>query len=850
MSYYAKSKESKGTFTKIAQRKDTTPKEGKDKYGDVAFADEKNKKYPIDTSEHIHAAWNYINKEENASKYSSEDVTKIKNKIIAAWKDKIDKTGPPSAEKKAAGDSLDDQLNDIRQAFGQLYGNYGSFPQPVSSGWVMEVYADYVIACFDDDYFKVGYSVDPADEEAITFADRTEWQAVEKDWVVSEGKSVKIGARHSSKDMADMQTIHDIATKQGASCDPDNAKFVSLASMPLDDVVVSYGDEIKAVKLEDGSVKLGGYLVRFADDKNMDLTTEFFAGDTDYGDASKSDVWFNHRLPVRTKDGDQVEYKSRLGKADLKRDDVGYFAEVILKARNEYEQMIIDAGLAGKLGWSSGTAGHLMDKEPSGKGMKITQWPLGLDASLTPTPAEARKSNMVVSLKSISVINSQASGKPSGQAKPEGSVKSASETNNGQQNVDHKGDDKMELTQEELQKIIDGAVEKASAKSAEVAKTAADEAVKAYVEKTEGVTGSGVKVTKDEADQPWGKGMEANKAFFLAVKNAALNPSQPDPRLLAMKAPAGLSEGVSSDGGFLLLPQMAAGIMERMYTLGQVLSRVSKDPLGPNSNTMLYNGIDETSRVDGSRWGGLLGYWLAEAGALTGTKPKFFQVPLKLKKVGALAYATDEQLQDTTALASWLTRTVPMELTFQVEYAVINGVGGGMPLGIMNSAPLVSVTRLDASKIQIQDISNMLARVWMGSQVGTLAGGLCWFADQSTIPQLAQLVIGNYPAFIPMSQGLTGALPATLMGRPVVFTEYNAALGTVGDILLCDMSQYQMIEKGGVQQASSIHVNFLTDEQVFRFIYRVDGAPLWKGPLTPRNGGATLSPFVALTTAT
>jgi hypothetical protein len=81
----------------IAKRQDVSPQEGKTKYGDVTFADPKNKKYPIDTEEHIRAAWNYINKAGNAAKYSSADVASIKRRIISAWKSKIDKEGPPSA---------------------------------------------------------------------------------------------------------------------------------------------------------------------------------------------------------------------------------------------------------------------------------------------------------------------------------------------------------------------------------------------------------------------------------------------------------------------------------------------------------------------------------------------------------------------------------------------------------------------------------------------------------------------------------------------------------------------------------------------------------------------------------
>lgn len=76
-------------------------------YGNVDYADpgyqsDKKKRYPLDTEEHIRAAWNYIHQEKNAKKYSAEQLSHIKSKIVAAWKEKIDKAGPPSAEEKSA----------------------------------------------------------------------------------------------------------------------------------------------------------------------------------------------------------------------------------------------------------------------------------------------------------------------------------------------------------------------------------------------------------------------------------------------------------------------------------------------------------------------------------------------------------------------------------------------------------------------------------------------------------------------------------------------------------------------------------------------------------------------------
>jgi hypothetical protein len=71
-------------MSKISKRDDVNPNEGERKYGDVKFADETNNKYPIDTPEHVRAAWNYINHKDNAAKYDADEVESIKNRIKQA----------------------------------------------------------------------------------------------------------------------------------------------------------------------------------------------------------------------------------------------------------------------------------------------------------------------------------------------------------------------------------------------------------------------------------------------------------------------------------------------------------------------------------------------------------------------------------------------------------------------------------------------------------------------------------------------------------------------------------------------------------------------------------------------
>jgi hypothetical protein len=77
-------------------------------------------------------------------------------------------------------------------------------------------------------------------------------------------------------------------------------------------------------------------------------------------------------------------------------------------------------------------------------------------------------------------------------------------------------------------------------------------------------------------------------------------------------------------------------------------------------------------------------------------------------------------------------------------------------------------------------------------------------------------------------------------------SEQCATCGTVGDIILADPQSYLIIEKSGIQAASSIHLQFLTDEMTFRWTYRVDGQSMFTLPITPFKGVNTMSPFIAL----
>ena len=328
---------------------------------------------------------------------------------------------------------------------------------------------------------------------------------------------------------------------------------------------------------------------------------------------------------------------------------------------------------------------------------------------------------------------------------------------------------------------------------------------------------------------------------MMAVYRAS-NPGGRIDSRLTTRAASGANESNPSDGGFLVQQDFVKTLLKRTYETGILASKVRKIPISSNSNGLKINSIDEDSRANGSRWGGVQTFWQSEADEMSASKPKFKQMELSLKKLTGLCYATDELLQDTSALESVINEAFAEEFGFKIDDAILNGTGSGQPLGLLNSPALVTVVKEkdQTAKITTENLIKMWNRMWSRSRANSV-----WYINQELEPFLYTLMIGDKPVYIPAG-GLSEKPYGTLFGRPVVPLEQCNGAGDVGDIILADVSQYLLIDKGGVSRASSVHVRFLYDEQIFRFIYRVDGQPIWSKPLTPYKGSSSVSPYVTL----
>lgn len=158
----------------------------------------------------------------------------------------------------------------------------------------------------------------------------------------------------------------------------------------VSDSLVFYGGSVKAL----GDGKVGGHLVLFSTEADPDLTNEFFTALTDFRIAKSSPMFmYNHGMDK------EIGLKELGSGASVKVDgNIGIWVESQLDLRDAYEKAIYKMCEDGKLGWSSGTASHLVRKKKTGKATEILAWPL-VEASLTPTPAEPR--THAVPLKSL-----------------------------------------------------------------------------------------------------------------------------------------------------------------------------------------------------------------------------------------------------------------------------------------------------------------------------------------------------------------------------------------------------------------------------------------------------------------
>jgi HK97 family phage major capsid protein len=334
-----------------------------------------------------------------------------------------------------------------------------------------------------------------------------------------------------------------------------------------------------------------------------------------------------------------------------------------------------------------------------------------------------------------------------------------------------------------------------------------------------------------------------------AIKNAAVN-GVVDERLLkinkqgAQNAALGGNEGEPEEGGYLVQTDFAAAMLESAAKSGQILPLVDQYEVSGGSNRVEWVEVDETS-VATTVFGGVQVYWAAEAAAVTASQPKLIEKEIKLQKLMGLAYSTMELDADSNFSSQLYEKAFTLGIQRELENCIISaaGTGVGKPLSFLKGGSLVTVAKETAQAngtIVWENIVKMYNRALDKSK------GI-WLCHPDASEQLDFLSFpigtGGVPVYLPAA--IAGSI-STLKGRPVIESDHCSALGSLGDFNFVDLSQYMLIKKGGIQSDVSMHVQFLTGQNAFRFIFRANGMPKKNSALTIKNSANTRSSFVTL----
>lgn len=306
------------------------------------------------------------------------------------------------------------------------------------------------------------------------------------------------------------------------------------------------------------------------------------------------------------------------------------------------------------------------------------------------------------------------------------------------------------------------------------------------------------------------------------------------------------SSEVPASGGFLIPEELRSEILQLALETAIVRPRATVIPM--SSARVPIPTIDDTTHQS-SILGGVQAFWTEEAAPLTESQGSFSRVVLDAKKLTAYAEVPNELLQDAPAFTGYFDGTFPKAISWFEDVAYLTGTGVGEPLGFINSP--VSVQQAvesgqSSGTIVWENIVKMFSRM-----LPTSLGRAVWIASIDTFPQLATMALsvgtGGGPVWIggPNQPG-ADTPPISILGRPVFFTEKTGPLGTPGDINFVDLSYYLIGDRMEMQVSASEHYKFANDKTAYRVVQRCDGQPWLKSPLTPKNGGPTLSPVVEL----
>jgi HK97 family phage major capsid protein len=327
--------------------------------------------------------------------------------------------------------------------------------------------------------------------------------------------------------------------------------------------------------------------------------------------------------------------------------------------------------------------------------------------------------------------------------------------------------------------------------------------------------------------------------------------------------------GFSGPGyGFALPVEMAEDIVDRARTTDGPWRRCLWR--GVKNRQFAWPAVNETSRASGSRWGGIQAKWgLPETVLPPDTSPSLTRVNFDLKRLLIFVGPVSRDLWfDQDLLGEWLNYTAIAEMRAAIELAMIQGASGegaAGPIGVVGH-PATIVVAKDGGQSAGTITSNNIDGVWASIYAGSKERAV-WHCNDATLQKIDQLAVsGQFPEALYIPAGLAGNERPLLKGRPLIVSEFCPNIGSPGDLIAVDWSDYFMayyrpnpmesplrltfgptptdpnhrgilgLPEGAVEARMSDEFYFTTDSLAFAWKMRADGKPIWTSSITAYSG--------------
>jgi Phage capsid family len=279
--------------------------------------------------------------------------------------------------------------------------------------------------------------------------------------------------------------------------------------------------------------------------------------------------------------------------------------------------------------------------------------------------------------------------------------------------------------------------------------------------------------------------------------------------------------------------------------------------------------VQETSRANGQRYGGMTSTWgLSEVTLPPEVDGKTSLITFVQSRLLIFTTVSRDIWEDAQKLERWLNVVALSEVRFNIDFAIVNGVLGG-PTGIINSPCTVTAPKgsTGPSSISSANIDDVWSAMYAGSRENCV-----WMASDDTIQKIDQLgavASGSqwaetpYIGYVPA--GRYGQPFPTLKGRPLIACEACPIIGSPGDLICWDPTDYIFtylkapsnignisisvdvppskhatgmigLPENALERRMSDQFLYAADELAITWKFRGDGRFLWSSQITNLNG--------------